>query len=402
MPRRVLRKALSGFAGRHWIVALAAAKCFTTGLVLVALPVKLDRLGWSDSWLGLLWCANAVSYTVTCTLYSFAVHRVPLRRMMAGSCVLASLASLGLHACESRGLIFVLGPCWSFGSALFWPSLMAWIGESEDEHLAGDISAFNFAWTMSMTVGYVAGGQMEALVEGLCFYVVAGASVVLACIIPFARIRGKQETTGTSVPHPVARALPRRFMAAGLVAAFVVTLCVGVPGAIFIKLNSALGYGPRDFGMFFGVRGGVQALVVLGLGVFQGWRHRRWPLLTCLLFSALGSTLLAVAGSKGVFVLGFVLLGVGMGMGYSMGFYYSVHGRRNRKRNAGLFESIIASQSIIGGPMGGSVASGFGRRAPYVVLAVIAGLAAVVQWVLLLRAPERLRAMQAAAPEAQN
>ena len=141
MPRRVLRKALSGFAGRHWIVALAAAKCFTTGLVLVALPVKLDRLGWSDSWLGLLWCANAVSYTVTCTLYSFAVHRVPLRRAMAGSCVLASLASLGLHACESRGLIFVLGPCWSFGSALFWPSLMAWIGESEDEHLAGDISA---------------------------------------------------------------------------------------------------------------------------------------------------------------------------------------------------------------------------------------------------------------------
>ena len=148
MPRRVLRKALSGFAGRHWIMALAAAKCFTTGLVLVALPVKLDRLGWSDSWLGLLWCANALSYTACCTLYSFALHRVPLRRAMALSCVLAAL-----------------------------------------------------------TVGYVVGGQMEALVEGLCFYVVAGTSVALACIIPFAHIRGKQERSGTRVPHPAAQAL---------------------------------------------------------------------------------------------------------------------------------------------------------------------------------------------------
>ena len=394
MPRRVLRKAQSGLAGRYWIVALAAAKCFTVGLVMVALPVKLDRLGWSDSWLGLLWCVNAASYTATCVLYSFAVHRVPLRRVMAGSCVLSALSAVGLHVCQARGAMFALGTCWSVTSALFWPSLMAWIGEGDDERLAGDISVFNFSWTASLTVGFVVGGQLEALLSGLCFHVVGVASVALACIIPFAHIRGKQATSGTRVPHPTARMLPRRFMAAGWVATFVVTLCVGVPGAIFVKLNSALGYGPQELGMFFGLRGGVQAVMMVVLGAFQGWRLRRWPLVLCLVCSGLGSVLLAVAGTKCAFALGFVLLGVGVAMGYTMGFYYSVHGRRNRKRNASFFEGLIASQSIVGGPMGGALASGFGRRVPYAVLAALAGVAALVQWALLRRAPERLRAMQ--------
>ena len=398
MPRRVLHRALSGVAGRHWIVALAAAKCFTTGLLLVGLPVKLDRLGWSDTELGALWCVNAASYAVICSLYSLALDRIPLRRMMALSCLVAALASLGLAACRTRLLIFMLGPCWSLGSALFWPSLMAWIGESEDTHLAGDVSAFNAAWTLAMTAGYLLGGQMAAVRDAWCFYLVSAVSLVLLCIIPFAHIRGKQASAGGQASQVGAVALPRRFMAAGWVAAFLVTLCVGVPGAIFIKLNSDLGYGPRDFGIFFGLRGAAQALVVLGLGAFQGWRYRRWPLVACLGLSAAGSLLLARAGLRGPLIAGFMLLGAGAGMGYSMGFYYSIHGRRNRKRNAGLFESVIASQSIVGGPMGGWLASAFGRRVPYAVLACLAAAAAAANGLLLRRARQRLREMQSAEP----
>jgi len=394
-----MQTALRSIAGRHWIVALAALKCFTTGMVLVGLPMKLQRLGWTDWEMGLFWATNSATYSVVCVTYSLSLERMPLRRMMLASCLVAATAMVGLATTDVRWALFALIALLRAGEAFYWPSLMAWIGESDEKHVVGDLSAFNCAWTVAMTAGFVLGGVVEARWVGLSLFAVVGLNVGLGLLIPFAHIRGRLSSTATAVSPPTTAILPRRFLAAGWVAAGLVTLSVSVPGAIFVKLNADLGYGPSDFGVFFGLRGGVQAFVFLALGVFQGWRYRRWPLVGCLVFCALGSALLTVAGAKGLLALAFMLLGVGMGLGYSLGFYYSVHGRRQPKRNAGFFETVIGSQTIVGGPLGGWLAGSFGRRAPYAVLAVVAGLAAVGQWVLLRRAAERLREIRGSRPE---
>jgi MFS family permease len=356
VPKQVMRTALRSIAGRHWIVALAALKCFSTGLVLIGLPMKLQRLGWTDWEMGLFWATNAATYSMVCVVYSLSLERMALRRMMVASCLVASGAMLGLAATDGRWALFALIALLRAGEALYWPSLMAWIGESDDKHLVGDMSAFNCAWTVAMTVGFVLGGVVEARWVGLSLFAVVVVNVGLAALIPLAHIRGRLSSMGTPVSPPTAVILPRRFLAAGWVAAGLATLSIAVPGAIFVKLNADLGYGPSDFGVFFGLRGGVQAFVFLALGVFQGWRYRRWPLVGCLVLCALGSALLVVAGSRGLLALAFVLLGLGMGLGYSLGFYYSVHGRRQPKRNAGFFETVIGSQTIVGGPLGGWLA----------------------------------------------
>jgi MFS family permease len=102
----------------------------------------------------------------------------------------------------------------------------------------------------------------------------------------------------------------------------------------------------------------------------------------CLLLGGAGSAVLAVAACQGVFLVGAALLGVGAGAGYLLGYYYSVHGRWNRARNAGLFEAAIVTQSLVAGPMGGFLAAQFSRRAPYAVTAGLAILAAgaVAMW----------------------
>jgi MFS family permease len=392
--REAVRRALSSIAGRHWIIALAWVESVKGGLMMVGLPVKLDALGWTDAELGFLAGLSSVVYAASCAVYGLVVQRAPLRLLMGLSAALCTGLAVGLAAVETKPALFVLGAAYSLGVSLFWPSLMAWIGESQDEHLVGDMAAFNGAWTVAVTVGVLLAGAVEHARSGASLYLVAAVSLGLALLIPSAHIRGRLASADASLP-PEAVILPRRFLAAGWVAAFLVTLSMAVPDAIFVKLNSELGYSPRDYGFFFGVRGAAQAVAVLALGAFQGWRYRRWPLVACLLISAGGSSLLAVAPGRAVLMLGFVLLGAGMGMGYSLGFYYSIHGRRNRKRNAGLFEALISSQAILGGPLGGLLAMALDRRAPYAGLAAAAGLAALAQVLLLRRAPARMREMSA-------
>lgn len=393
--RDAARRALSGLAGRHWIVTLAALESFRAGLLIVGLPVKLNRLGWTDIELGLFAGLGAAVYALSCVLYGRVVHRAPLRLLMNVSAWLCVGLSVALAMVDSKAALFVLGAVHALAISFFWPSLMAWIGESHDDHLVGDMAAFNGSWTLAVTLGFLAGGQIEQARPGLALYAVAGVVLVLALLIPFAHIRGGMGSREAAAVPPEAVILPRRFLAAGWVAAFLVTLSAAVPEAIFVKLNADLGYSASDYGLFFTVRGAVQAAVVLGLGVFRGWRYRRWPLVACLVASAAGGGLLAVAQGRGMFLVGFGLLGAGMGAGYSLGFFYSIHGRRDRKRNAGFFEALISSQSIVGGPLGGWLAAARDRRTPYAAMAAAACLAALAQVVLLWRAPARMREMSA-------
>jgi len=389
----LLSRLRTGIAGRHWILALAAARCLVEGLMGIGVPVKLDRLGWSDLELGLVAALGAFLYTLACVAYSLMIHRMPLKRMMMASAALTVVLPLAIAATQARWLLFVLCPSFAFSSALFWPSLMAWIGDSSDEHLVGDMSAFNFAWAASATVGYLTGGAAEAWGRGASFYLVSATGAVLALAIPFAHIRGQRATAAPAPPAAPPAALPRRYAVAGSVAAFLTVLSIAMPGAIFVKLNSALGFGPRDYGLFWGVLGAAQAAVMLGMGAFQGWRLRRWPFVACLLASAAGGVLLSLAGpvraaaslgaTRALLMAGFACLGLGVGMGYALGFYYSVHGRRNRKRNAGLFEAVVASQSVVGGPVGGVLAMRLGRGFPYAAVAGVAAVAAVGQLALL-------------------
>jgi MFS family permease len=399
LVREKLDRVLTSIAGRHWIVILAMVKSAAGGMLAVGLPVKLDRLTWSDSHLGLLMAATATTYTVVCWVYSLLLHRMPLQRMMAIASGIAGVAALGLWVFSGSMLVSLFAAAFSFGAAFFWPSLMAWIGDSEESHLVGDMSAFNCAWTISLTVGFLVGGMIETLASGLSLLVVAAVQGMLMLAVPFAHIRGRGAFPATVASPPAAPLLPRRFLLAGLVAAALVTLAVAVPQAVFVKLNSALGYSPRDFGIFLGLQGGAQAFVFLALGVLQDWRYRRWPLLACLGLSAVGSGLLFLPFTGGAFAwhvlaLGFLLLGAGMGLGYAAGFYYTVASGGNRRRRVGFFETLVSVQHVAGGALGGALApllagSVLHRRVPYLATAALAALGIALQGALLKGAPGR-------------
>lgn len=392
MIRQKVRGVVASVAGRHWIVVLAMVKAAAGGMLAVGLPVKLDRLGWSDWRLGLLAAVGAATYAAACAAYGLLLlHRVALGRVMALAAGVCALAALGLWAFKVPLLVFILAAGFSLGSAFFWPSLMAWIGESEESHLVGDISAFNCAWTVSSTVGFVAGGILEVASGGLSLVLVAVVLGLLMAAVPFAHIRGRGAFPATVASPPATPVLPRRFLAAGWLAALLATLAVAAPRAVFVKLNSDLGYTPRDFGIFLGIQGAAQAFVFLALGVLQGWRYRRWPLVAAPVLSAAGSALLFMPFTGGPFAwhvlaLGFALLGAGLGLGYAAGFYYTVAGGGRRGRRVGLFEALVSAHQAAGGALGGlaaSVSPLWPRRTPYALIAVIAVLGLLVQGVFL-------------------
>lgn len=386
--RGKLRKALSGIAGRHWIVILAMVKAFSDGMLGIGLSLKLVSLGWSYWDLGLFGGVLSTIYTLTCVVYSLVLHRMALRRMLSLSAVVGAAAAVGLWFFSATPLLFLFGAASLAASAFFWPSLMAWVGEGQEEHLVGDMAAFNCAWTLALTAGYLVSGQVEAARAELSLPLVALVLVVLALVAPWAHIRGTEAFPVTAVSPPATPVLPRRFLFAGWLAALVATLAVAVPGTIFVKLSASLGYGPGAYSRLFVLQGAVQAFVFLALGVLQGWRYRRWPLVAALVLAAAGSTLLTLPLGGGAFAwnvlaAGFMLLGAGMGIGYCTGFYYTVRGSLNRRRGVALFEAIISVQHIAGSILGGLVATVVWQRAPYAVIAALAVVGVLVQLSLL-------------------
>ena len=251
MPQRMLKKAASGLAGRHWIIALASVRCASEGLLLVGLPLKLAALGWSDWELGLRAGLSAGVYAVTCLLTSSVVHRLPARAMMALSSVASAAVVLGLALADEKWLLYALSALFSFATSFFWVPLMAWIGESQDEHLVGDMAAFNCSWMGALAIGTLVGGRAEAAVEGLALYLVMAVLLVVAVLAPFARIRGQQAARGSATASAT---VPRRFLVTGWVVAFFAMLSVSVPMAVFVKLSAELGYGQADYGAFLTVQ----------------------------------------------------------------------------------------------------------------------------------------------------
>jgi len=368
---------LRWLAGRHWIVALAAVKCFTEGLGGVGVPVKLDVLGWDEWGLGARAAAGAGTYAVASGLLSlFLTRRVRAAPLMALGCVVDSASALGLALTGTPWLIYAFTAGHSLAAAIFWIPFMAWVGQGSDEHLVGDLAAFNVAWMGAHAVGSFVGGQAEAALAGLSLWLIAGVTAALAAATPFAHIRGQAHEPGVDGPSPDVVRLPRRYLEAAWTAAFLTALAITVPQAIFVKLHTALGHGPGDYGVFWAVMGGMRVAVVLLLAAYQGWRYRAWPMAGCLLLGAAGSALLAAGTGQGAFVAAAALLGLGAGAGYLLGYYYSVHGRAHRARNAGLFAATIVTQSILAGPLGGFLAAQFSRRAPYAFTAGLAALAA--------------------------
>ncbi len=359
---------------------------FSAMMFIVALPWLAASHGATSIHQGMLGALRAGIYVLFCLLAGLLVDRWNMR---ATATVAAILTAAALALSAFAGSLWQVGGAtmlWGGMLAFFWPSMMAWMGDSHPrEQLGRATSLFNVGWSIGSTAGGAIAGWLFQLHAKLPF-LFAAMPPLLACAV--LRVRTPRERTSPAprVP-PAPRRGDRRGLAAGWVGNGAACCLIGLMTTVFVEFGKEeLGVTPLLFGVFVAALNVGRTLVFVS-GLRGGARLRDWRISAAI--QVLAAALVATVGftsSHWWTGLAFGGVGIGAGAAYYLSLYRSLEGEGSRGRNAGLHEATLLGGLLIGSLGGGVIAHVWGLRAPYAVIGGLVALLVVVQVALNLSA----------------
>ena len=341
--------------------------------------------------LGLLGTISAACYSSMCVVAGSISDRIGRRAtalVAAGGLAAAYLLAGRATSVHQLMALTVLS-----GSSLafFWPALQAWVadlGGRGRKALTRNLGLFNVFWSAGLALGPSVTGYLWAygLAAGssqrLVFSTVAGFSILVGALVLIIRTHGTAVSNhagpadADEAPHPHAAT----FLHAAWVGTFASWFAVGVIGSLFPKLAAEIGYNERMRGLLASSYHVGQLGLFIGALLTSRWQFRRWPLGV-----AEGCAMLALfsviwADSPLHFACAFFVAGLCSGVAYVGSLFYSLHGRTEKQgQTTGLHEAILGSGVFLGPLIGGLIAQHLSLRGPFVLAAVVFGLAIVVQ-----------------------
>lgn len=367
-------------------------------IALVSLLVAVDLTLWSAivpliphyrSELGLTkvesgWLVGAFSIAVVAVAIPVGhlADRIGARRVVAGGAAAMAAATLGLGFAGSFWLLLAARAVQGVGDAAVWGAGVAWVAAQAPADRRGQAVSFSNAAAIT---GVIAGPFVGGIVTSTfgireTFSVVAAVSLGLA---------------GWALIEPDVRAAPERrvgvraavraaFSEALILASVAMILAVSVIGGalqVLVPLRLAAdGIERSGIGAVYSI-GAVLGAVAILLTGRAGDRVGRIPL------AAAACTVLAVLSGLLALPLGAALvIAVVMAAGpvqsilYAVGYPLSADGADRAQLGHGIAIGIVnltwGIGAVVGPVAGPGAAQLFGDRASYIVLAVLAALAA--------------------------
>jgi len=381
---------------------------FASGMLLVPLPYLALKLGADSMQLGVLGAARGCTYMVACFLVALVVDRWNRKAPIACGATVAAAAMVVMGLAREPWHLYAFIMLWAAALAFFWPSVLAWIGDSHPApHLARATAVVNVSWSIGIMAGGVAGGclfQAAPVVVGrllgaggagaggvqrtawvLSFAASAVPAVLAAGVLLVGVPRGR------AAPVPPTAASPRPGSRRGLIAAWIgnIGTCslLGVLENVFPKLGET-----PELGIKAGLFGVLMASLALGrtfvfaAGLGRGAWVRDWRVVGVLQLAA-AALIASVAATSAFWWLLIVFAGVGVAAGaaYYMALYRSLEGEGSRGFKSGLHEASLLGGVLLGALGGGYVGKVWHMRAPYPTLGVLcvlllAGQVALNTW----------------------
>ncbi len=370
---------------------------FSATMFIVALPWLAASHGAESIHQGLLGALRSGIYVLFCLLAGLLVDRWN-RRVTATVAAVLTAAALVLSA--FAGSLWQVGGTamlWSGMLAFFWPSMMAWMGDSHPrEQLGRATSLFNVGWSIGSMAGGVIAGWLLQVNARLPFFV-AAIPPLLACALLRVRIPRERISPALRVA-PAAKPGSKRALAAAWVGNGAACCLIGLMTTVFVEFGKAkLGVTPLLFGGVFVTAMNMGRALMFLSGLRGGAWLRDWRMsATIQLFAAAMVATVGFPGSHWWIGLAFGSVGIGAGAAYYLSLYRSLAGEGARGRNAGLHEATLLSGFLIGSLGGGVIAHVWGLRVPYAVIGGFVALLVVVQVALNLSAQ---RASSAPTPD---
>jgi len=346
-----------------------------------AMPLLVVRLGASAMLLGTIgWVAQAVRLPV-CLASGQMSERVGRARIIVPAACGCALGC-GLMAFARSPLtimaLYVLALA-SIGA--FFAPLQAMIGDmSERGQLRKNLGAYNVGWCVGSAVAALCAPALVGAGLPAAFYAGAGANLMAAVLVLSWR-RGHAARAAVEEAQDSADSYPTygSLLLIARMGHFVSYFGYSTIRILFPKYAiTGLGWSEVTVATVVALQ-----LVGLGAGILVAnasawWRGKLWPQIAAQL------VMMVCAGSvlwvRSPMLLGGAFFGFGAAQSvvYTSALYYGLSGRKDRGRNTGIHESLVAAGGITGCLLGGIVGQEIALVAPFGVLAGLAGLCLLV------------------------
>lgn len=350
-----------------------------------AVPLLALRFGASAILLGTIgWVAQAMRLPVCFTSgrLSEKVGRtkviVPAALIFVCVCILFSFA-------RSTNQIIILYAVAMAAIGGFYPPLQALVGDmSQRGQLTKNLGSFNIGWCVGGAVAAVAARWVIGASLVFAFYAAAVGGVIAAVFVLLWR---RASNSREPVEQEEAAAVPAENSGPLLIIArmghFTGFFGYAAIRILFPKVGvSALHWSESRVAAVISLVLVGQAIGILGTNISPWWRGKLWPQLAAQFGMLMCALVIVFSASPLVLGTAFFGYGVAMTVAYTAALYHGLSGRKDRGRNTGIHESLVAAGNIAGCLIGGLVADKISLAAPYVVVACLAGLCLITTGVL--------------------
>jgi MFS family permease len=309
----------------------------------------------SEFEMGLLGASSAIGYALPCIATGLLSEKIGRRRTLLMATAGQAVVYLLTPRVSTIGLLCLMSFLRSVATSFYWPPLMAWMSETSDTtSLSGIIGGFNVSWALGCVAGLAVSGVMFEYLSPAAPFLAASAlaGAMFLFFLSTAPARLAIENHDHGVPPHRVQSFVREGLILNCLGFFVVALVL----YMFPKI-AGLGMGEAEQSTLHVGRMLAQAVTFLIFAHTRAWHYRRWPVTVSLVAFVFGLILCGLTRSYWIYLIGFVLLGIGTGIGYTLSIYYTLALLRRKGLGSGMQESLIGLGILFGPLYGGTVAT---------------------------------------------
>jgi DHA1 family multidrug resistance protein-like MFS transporter len=358
------------------------------GAVLLSLPLLLIyKFGANSLLLGLFGALGAFVYTVGAITTGRFSDRLDRRKIIISGCFLFILVYSFMPFLNHLGQVFFIYVFGALSMSMFWPTIQSWLSQGLNKgKLIRSLTNFNICWSAGLTMGFLFAGFLFSFDIRAPFLL--GICLIAVVIL----LLWRQPVPSEMMDEPAKKVFletekerpedARRFLYIAWCANFVSWYIAGTVRNLFPKLGTELGFSIRLIGILIFFMMLAQTIMFFILGRTHKWHYRLYPILLFQAFAIISLVMLAVFSNTLYFIAAMVFLGLSTGITYFSSLLYSLYGFIDKGKKSGIHEAFIGAGTFLGPLIGGFSAHNLGIRSPYLVAALLLGVAIIVEIIL--------------------
>jgi MFS family permease len=371
----------------------------TSSLLLISPWFALERFGVQIHEWGLIVAAGTTCYAIGCLLVGRLADRFGSRMLVILGAAFCALIQTRIASAPSRDWLAAYIVLDAFGRSFFWSPIQAWLGRGRSRaELTRTFGTFNLFWTIGFMTGPLVGGLLfqKGAEYAYTFNAICCAIIVLLAIV--SRTDNDPNRTGASdglevlieAPHliakPAYRLIDDRLLIASWIANSANWFMLSCVRSLLQYFAPTIHVDKSAQSVILSLTSFAQLLTFIVLSRTDAWHYQLRPILLAQGVAIVG--MLMVFGATGPWLLAAGLCFTGMcgGVSYTASLFYSTHGRTDAGKKTGIHEGLLAIGALLGPLLGGALGARWSPAAPFLLCAVVTGLAMFAEWLVTERA----------------